>query len=132
LANVYQWYRRVPAVRERPMIRWRFYVKLTDDRLMRLPQSRDVFPTLAGQTLKAIEARWDEYYRLEIIPTTIKFDQWGRRDALLEERKRTRVRDLRTLLEARDLRDHWSPSDQDEAAIKADIQRQKTIPVLHE
>ena len=77
-----------------------------------------MFPTLAGQTLKAIEARWDEYYRLEIIPTTVKFDQWGRRD-------------LRTLRKARDLRD-WSPSDQDEAAIKADIQRQKSIPILHE
>jgi len=101
------------------MIRWRVYVKLTDERLVRLPQSRDVFPTLAGQTLKAIEAGWDEYYRLEIIPTTIKFDQWGRRD-------------LRTLRKARALRDQWWPSDQDEAAIKADIQRQKTIPILHE
>jgi hypothetical protein len=114
------------------MIRWRVYVKLADDRLVRLPQSRDVFPTLAGQTLKAIEARWDEYYRLEIIPTTIKFDQWGRRDPLLEQRKRTRVPNLRTFREVRDLRDHWSPSDQDEAAIKADIQRQKSIPILHE
>jgi len=96
---------------------------------VRLPQARDVFPTLAGQTLKAIEAGWDDYYRLEIIPTTIKFDQWGRREKRV---KRMRVPDLQTLRKARDQRDHWSPSDQDEAAIKADIQRQKSIPILHE
>ena len=48
----------------------------------------------------------------------------------LEQRvKRMRVPELRTLRKARDLRDrdYWPPSDQDKAAIKADILRQKTF-----
>lgn len=132
-------------------MRSRLYIKITDDRIARLPQRAfrgEKFPTLAGQTVKAIEARWDDY-RLEVKTTIITFDLWGRwnhRDTVirasnrvegyeLEQRvKRTRVPDLRTLRKARDLRnsDYWPLSDQNKAAIKADILRQKSIPILHD
>jgi hypothetical protein len=131
-------------------MRSRFYVKLADDRIARLLQRAfrdEKFPTLAGQRIKAVQARWDDY-GLEIKPTIIKFDRWGRFDHLdtstrgwnkvegyeLEQRvKRMRVPDLRTFRKARYLRnsDYWPLSDQDKAAIEADILRQKSIPILH-
>jgi hypothetical protein len=58
-----------------------------------------------------------------------KLDGWE-----LERRiKRMRVPDLLTLRKARDLRnsESWLLSDQDKTAIKADILRQKSIPILH-
>lgn len=122
-------------------MRVRFYIKV-DEKWMRLPmhffnRGKHItrYPSQADQTRKAVYAV-DNGHFIELKETYVSFDAEGAWDssacakrgmqlweaADLEDRmKRMKVPDLRMAIKARELRDDWEMSDDDEAAIFDDF-----------